>query len=123
MNFAALFSAADAAGKAAAQAAKPTPMVVGEPTSPFGNKIDYAKPVYYVADGVCGFAWVSFAGNTAFGRWARKAGLAKPAYPKGLQIWVRDYGQSMQLKEAYAEAFAAELRKAGVDAWAGSRMD
>ena len=33
-----------------------TPMVVGSPTELFGNKIDWNKSTYHVADGVCGFA-------------------------------------------------------------------
>lgn len=123
MDFETLFSAAHQAGKAAAEACKPVPMVVGSPTSPFGSNIDPNKPMYFVADGVCGFAWVKFKGNTAFGKWARKNGYAKPSYPNGLQIRVSDYGQSMQLKEAYAQAFAARLREAGVDAYSESRMD
>ena len=30
-------------------------MVVGTPTTPLGNDIDYSKETYYVADGLCGF--------------------------------------------------------------------
>ena len=33
----------------------PTPMVVGTPTTPLGDDIDYSKDTYYVADGLCGF--------------------------------------------------------------------
>ena len=122
-DFSALYEKADAAGKAAAQASVPTPIVVGEETSPFSGVIDYAKPTYYVADGLCGFAWVSFKGNTAWGRWAKKAGKAKPAYGGGLQVWVSNYGQSVTRKEAYAQAFAAVLREQGIEAYAGSRLD
>lgn len=122
MDYSALFAKADAAGKAAANGCQPTPMIVGTAKG-FSNEIDFRQPTYFVADGVCGFAWVSFAGNTAWGRWAKKAKLARSGYPKGLQIWISDYGQSMQLKEAYARAFAAVLQDAGIDAYAGSRMD
>ena len=37
----------------------PTPMVVGTPTTPLGDDIDYTKDTYYVADGMCGFAWIN----------------------------------------------------------------
>ena len=37
----------------------PTPMVVGTPTTPLGDDIDYTKETYYVADGMCGFAWIN----------------------------------------------------------------
>ena len=33
----------------------PNPMVVGTPTTPLGDDIDYSKDTYYVADGMCGF--------------------------------------------------------------------
>lgn len=122
-NFQALWAEADAAGKAAAEACTPRPMLVGTAKGLFDDSFDESQPVYYVADGVCGFAWITFKGNTAFGRWAKAAGLARKGYPSGLAYWVRGYGQSMQKKEAYAQAFAATLRAAGVTAYAESRMD
>lgn len=122
-DFAALYAEADAAGKAAAEAAVPTPIVVGSETSPFSGQIDYTQPTYFVSEGLCGFAWVSFKGNTAWGRWAKKAGVARPAYGGGLQVWVSGYGQSVTRKEAYAAAFAGVLQAAGITAYAGSRLD
>lgn len=122
-DFAALYAEADAAGKAAAEAAIPVPIVVGEETSPFSGQVDYSKPTYFVSEGLCGFAWVTFKGNTAWGRWAKKTGVAKPAYGGGLQVWISGYGQSVTRKEAYAAAFAQVLRDNGVTAYAGSRLD
>jgi hypothetical protein len=122
-DFSALYEEADAAGKAAANAAVPTPIVVGEETAPFNGVIDYTKPTYFVSEGLCGFAWVWFKGNTAFGRWAKKTGKASPAYGGGLQVWVSSYGQSVTRKEAYAQAFSAMLREAGIESYAGSRLD
>jgi hypothetical protein len=121
-RFAELYRTADAAGKAAAEACRPAPMIVGTAVG-LSNKIDESKPQYFVPDGVCGFAWIQFPGNTAFGKWAKAQKLARPAYPKGLSIWVSDYGQSIQLKEAYAWAFARVLQEAGIKAYSGSRMD
>jgi len=124
MNYEALHKIADEAGKAAAEALRPVPMVVGQAKSLFSNEIDPAKPTYFVPDGVCGFAWIWFRGNTGWGRWARKAGLARSSYPSGLQISVHDYNQSMQKKEAYAQAYASVLRGYGVEeAFAASRLD
>lgn len=122
-DFQSLHLKADAAGRAAADACQPTPMVVGEAKSLFSSEIDHSKPTYYVPDGPCGFAWVHFKGNTSWGRWAKKQKLATPDYPAGLHIWVRGYGQSVQLKEAYAEAYAKVLRDHGIAAYAGSRLD
>lgn len=109
MDFAAIYKEDHANGCLAAIQCKPTPMVVA------GR--------YYVADGVCGFAWVQFKGNTAWGRWASKNKIAKPKYSGGLQIWISDYNQSMQKKEAYAKAFAETLKAHGIDASYDSRMD
>lgn len=115
-NFASIYKLADDAGKAAAETCSPVPMIVSWSKNGVPQK-------EYVADGVCGFAWVQFAGNTAWGRWAKKMGYARPSYPKGLSIWVSDYNQSMQRKEAYARAFANVLKNSGIDAYAQSRMD
>jgi hypothetical protein len=56
MDYAALFAAADAAGVIAAAALEPVPMVVCE-ADLFGKPVPGAQR-YFVADGVCGFAWV-----------------------------------------------------------------
>jgi hypothetical protein len=122
-NYEALYERADKAGEAAAEAAKPTPIIVGQPSTPLGSDIDYSKPTYYIPEGLCGFAWVKFPGNTGFGRWAKKTGRASASYGGGLQVWVRGYGQSVDRKTAYAQAFAAVLRDAGVKAYAESRLD
>jgi hypothetical protein len=118
-----LHQEAHAAGMAAGNAAQPIPMIVGSPKHFLGDDLDPDKPQYFVADGVCGFAWVKFPGNKPFGQWAKKAGIARPGYPSGLQMSVREFGQSMQRKEDYAHAYAGVLRNAGIDAWPESRMD
>jgi hypothetical protein len=115
-KFKQIYDAAMAAGAAAAEAVTPRPMVVS------GGSQQGAK-AWYVSEGVCGFAWVIIKGNTAFGKWAKKEGLAHAAYPTGLQFWVGDYGQSMQRKEAHAYAMAKVLNVHGIAAYAGSRMD
>lgn len=111
-DFERLHNEADAAGKAAAEACRPTPMVVTQ-----------GERHWFINDGVCGFAWVRFAGNTAWARWAKKRGLAGKSYPSGCSIWVSDYNQSMQLKESYARSYAQVLRNHGIEAYVGSRMD
>lgn len=113
-NFQQIHDAAHAAGMAALDASTPTPMVVSDNRS--GQK-------WFVADGVCGFAWVKFAGNTAWARWAKSMKLASKAYPNGLMIWVGYGNQSMTKKEAYAAAYAQVLRDNGITAYSQSRMD
>jgi hypothetical protein len=125
-SFQELYDKADAAGKAAASACKPTPMLVGSAKSLFSNEIDYSQPVDYVADGVCGFAWVNLKpGNSPFANWLKKNKLArKDEYYGGVTIWVHDYNQSMDRKSAYAGAFARVLNQAGYSrAYSMSRMD
>lgn len=78
---------------------------------------------YFVPDGVCGFAEIRFPGNTAWGRWAKKAGVAQKSYNGGNYIWVSEFGQSMQRKEAYARAFVEVLKKHNIEAYSTSRMD
>ncbi len=111
-EFAAVYKAADAAGKAAAEKCVPEPMYVS----------GYPKPVM---DGVCGFAWVNVRpGNCAFANWLKKKGYARKAYAGGVEIWVSAYNQSMAKKEAYAYAFASVVNDSNVaNAYGGSRMD
>lgn len=120
-DFKALVAKAEAAGMAALVAAKPTPMVITE-ADIFGRPKPGAQR-YYESEGPCGFAWIHFAGNTEFGRWAKKNDVARADYPKGLCVWVSEGGQSVERKEAYARAYAAVLKEAGIDCYANSRLD
>lgn len=113
-EFEALTAAAHAAGIKAGRECRPIPMVVCTAAG---------VPIECVDDGACGFAWIEFPGNTAFGRWAKKQGLARSHYPSGLCIWVSEFGQSIDRKESYAVAYARVLRDGGVKAFAGSRLD
>lgn len=122
VDFQAIYNEADTAGRAAAEQHTPTPMVVQQHVDP----LDDCSPVqksWTVPSGVCGFAWIKFKGNTAWARWAKKQDLASKAYPTGMMIWVSQYGQSLELKEKYARAFAEVLRQHGIQAYMGSRMD
>jgi len=113
-EFEALTAAAHAAGIKAGRECRPIPMIVCDSTG---------EPIECVDDGACGFAWVAFAGNTAWGRWAKKQGIAGSHYPSGLCVWVSEFGQSVDRKEAFANAYAQVLRNAGIEAHAGSRLD
>lgn len=122
MDFAALVGKAEVAGRIAALQAVPVPMVVGTAKG-LSDEIDYTKPIYIDDEGPCGFAWIEFAGNTPFGRWMKAHNKARKGYPKGLVVWVSEFGQSITRKEAYAQAYAKVLQEAGIDAWANSRLD
>ena len=111
-------------GMAALEAAQVDAMIVGTPTTTLGTDIDFSKKTYFVEGGVCGFAWVTFPGNTSFGRAMKKAGIARAAYGGGLQVSVHAGGQSLQRKEAYGYAYADVLVAAGVaKVYCSSRMD
>lgn len=112
--FASLWDQAWNVGVEAAMAAKPAPMII---TDRHGNRLDY------VADGVCGFAWLNVPGNSSFGRWLKKRGIARPDYPTGLSVWISSYEQSHDRKAAHAYAMAKFLQQHGVVCSARSRLD
>lgn len=131
------------AGLRAAQAARPTPMVVQQHAHAFDDDSPVVKE-WVVEGGVCGFAWVTVGGNTGFGRWLRSSGMFESdarfgtasraraeadgihwgkGYPTGYSGWVWVGGQSLTIKEAYARAYAEVLQAHGIKAYAGSRLD
>jgi len=119
-----LIAQATAAGDAAVQALQVRPMVVAQHASP----LDDASPVvktWLVEGGPCGFAWVSLKGLRGGGIRSAflGAGFKKDSYEGGLKLWISGFGQSVQKKEAYANAFANVLRAAGFRAYADSRLD
>ena len=119
-----IIAEAFAAGMAAGNACVPAPMVVREADPISGGKLDGGQS-WYVADGVCGFAWVKFygLGNSSFAKYLVAKKIASKAYPSGLQIWISAFNQSLMKKEACANAMAEVFNKHGFKAYAGSRMD
>jgi hypothetical protein len=114
LTFDQLYQKAQEAGNAAAAAMTPTPMVV------VGN--NFREVVY---DGACGFAWVNVKpGTSKFARWLKAKGYARPdSYYGGVCIWVSQFNQSVERKEAYARAMAHVFSEAGIKAYAASRLD
>ena len=88
---------------------------------------EYGEPMY------CGFAWVTVypehKGNTRLGKQERATlesmGFRKDWTGKAWQLWnpTGYAGQSMDVKEAGAQAYADVLRTAGFRAYMGSRAD
>jgi hypothetical protein len=111
------------AGLEAGSRHKPVPMIVGEEKTLFSNEIDYDKKVYYVESGVCGFAWVEiFPARGKFVSYLKKNDIGRVG-DRGYRIPVFVFGQSLERKEKYAEAFASVLKKHGIKAYANSRVD
>jgi hypothetical protein len=124
IDWANVFDDADAAGRAAAEACVPVPMVATEHADPLDDSSPVVRRYAPILDGVCGFAWITiYPGNCAAANFAKKNWAARPGYEGGMQVWVSSYGQSMETKEAYAQAFADVLKQAGVKAYSGSRGD
>lgn len=122
-EFRGLYQAADEAGQEAVRKLTVVPMVVTGPVGLDNEPLEGCKS-WYVEDGACGFAWITVRpGNSPFANWLKKNGLGSKAYYGGVQIWVSQFNQSIQKKEAYAEAFAAKLSEYGITASAGSRLD
>ena len=81
----------------------------------------------------CGFAWVTYCpkhkGNTAAGKAERKLfesiGFSKDWTGKAWQLWnpSKHMTQNGDVKEAGAYAYAALMKAAGYDVYAGSRLD
>ena len=119
-----LFREAREAGIAAGNGITPNAMIVGTPTTLLGDDIDYNKRTYYVSEGVCGFAWVVIRpGSSSLARRAVKLGIGYSGYGGGVEISVRDHGQSYERKVRHAIAYADVLRSAGIEASSTSRLD
>ena len=82
---------------------------------------EHGEPSY------CGFAWVKTRpATTSFARALKKAGIVDyVSYNGGYDIWnPSDYhGQSMDVKEAGADAYAKVLNSYGITAYSMSRAD
>ena len=119
-----IYDLAVAAGTKAGNEHNPTPMVVGRAKHLFGNEI-VPGTEEVVEEGVCGFAWVNIKPATSsFARWCKTNvdGVHK-SYYGGIDIWCRLFNQSMERKEAWADAFCEVLNEHGIRAYAMSRMD
>ncbi|QDP46269.1 MAG: hypothetical protein Unbinned3556contig1001_40 [Prokaryotic dsDNA virus sp.] len=111
-------------GMMAGEAKVPTPMVVQEVG--LDNKPYKGSQSWYVPQGACGFAWIVTHehGNGKFVRYLKSVGEGSKYYYGGHYVkWVGEFGQSIEQKEAYAEAYADVLQKYGIKAYAGSRLD
>jgi len=126
LKFEAAFAKAVYAGLAAGGASKPNPMVICEMSNPLSNSIADVKQMWVENEGACGFAWVNVnPGNSPFANWLKKNGYARKSYAGGVDIWISDFGQSVDRKEACASAMAKVLQmELGMSSiYAASRLD
>lgn len=108
----------------------PTPVVFGQAKSLFGNEI-IPGTEEYVADGLCGFAWVRIKpARGEFVKFLKKNGIGNKGVYGGYTISAYDIGcpvssQSMERKEAACKAFVAVIKQYFPDMkiWVESRLD
>ena len=62
-------------------------------------------------------------GNCRFANWLKANTNARKGYYGGVELWISDYDQSYDRKTAYARAYAAVIREAGIEALSGGRLD
>jgi hypothetical protein len=80
----------------------------------------HGEPLY------CGFAWVDIPdGRSPFVNWCKKVGVGDKHWKKGWSIWnpAGNHTQSMNIKEAGAEAFAKVLNKYNISCYWASKAD
>lgn len=80
----------------------------------------HGEPLY------CGFAWVDIPdGRSPFVSWCKKVGVGDKHWKKGWSIWnpAGNHTQSMDIKEAGAEAFAEVLNNYNINCHWASRAD
>jgi len=123
-----IYQQAHTAGQVAADAAIPTPMLVGTAVG-LSDTIDTSKPVYIVRGGLCGFAYIIVRPATGgFVRWMREQQIGYKHYYGGWSVPARpltppDLSQSVEIKEKYAHAFANVLREHGINCSVETMLD
>jgi hypothetical protein len=125
MTYEELWQTALTIGKAAGDQAKPIPMTVQQHENVLVDNSPVVKS-WNVPDGVCGFAGIVFRPATQpFVRWLVKQypEATHKHYQGGREFFVRDFGQSMQRKEACAGAMCRFFESHGIKCDTWSRMD
>ena len=80
----------------------------------------HGEPMY------CGFAWVNIKpGTSKIAKYLKEKHSARKSYYGGIDVWNpgNSRTQSMDIKEAGAQAFAKVLTENGFNAYAMSRAD
>ena len=117
-----IYKEAHQAGLEAGKAVKTKPYLVGTAVG-LSDEIDYSKKTY-VLDDLCGFAYVEISpARGAFVTYLKNHNIGYKGYYGGYQVSVREFGQSITRKEAYARAFAEVLKQYGINAGYSSRLD
>ena len=127
LNYKKILAYAHNAGMAAGSAKVATPMTLVD-SDLFVNPIG---KTYYVPEGPCGFAYVitNEHGNGKFVKYLKSSsngyrGAGEKYYYGGYYVTnPNEFGQSVEKKEAYADAYAKVLNDYGIKAYSFSRLD
>jgi len=121
---------ASESAEASVKACRPTPMIVGSATTPFGNVIDETKKTWFVEGGVCGFASVII--KPARGKFVaelKKRKIGHAGYYGGYSVSSWEFAPSIRRDQSYERACAAAagavevLQSYGINAYVDSRID
>ena len=121
---------ASEAAEAAVKACRPTPMIVGSPSTPLGNDVDPTQQTWFVEGGVCGFASVVIkpARGTIVAE-LKKRGIGSAHYGGGYSFSSWQLAPSIRRDQSYERAVAAAkgavevLKNYGVNAYVDARID
>jgi len=125
-----IYVEASEAAEAAVRACRPTPMVVGSATTPFGNVIDETKETWFVEGGVCGFASVVIKpARGSLVALLKQRNVGRKSYYGGWDVASWEFAPSIRRDQSYeracaaAGAAAAVLRSYGINAGVDARID
>jgi hypothetical protein len=114
----------------AVKACRPTPIIVGSPSTPLGNDVDPTQQTWFVEGGVCGFASVVI--KPARGKFVallKKRGIGGAHYYGGYSVSSWEFAPSIRRDQSYERACAAAkgavdvLQSYGINAYVEARID
>ena len=118
------------AAERAVKACRPTPIIVGSPSTPLGNDVDPTQQTWFVEGGVCGFASVVI--KPARGKFVallKKRGIGRAGYYGGYSVSSWEFAPSIRRDQSYERACAAAkgavdvLQSYGINAYVEARID
>ena len=121
---------ASEAAEAAVRACRPTPIIVGSPSTPLGNDVDPTQQTWFVEGGVCGFASVVI--KPARGKFVaelKKRKIGYVSYYGGYAASSWEFAPSIRQDQSFERACAAAagavkvLQSYGINAYVESRLD
>lgn len=124
-DMALIMQRAEAEGRNKAYDCTPTPMIVQGRANMLDDNSPVVKEYAPVMGGVCGFAWVNVKpGTSRFARWLKDSGYGRSdSYQGGVSMFIHEYGQSYELKQAHASGVASYLQEQGINAHSYGRLD